>query len=279
MEIILKDVCFYYKRGNIKREDVLKGINLCLREGGCYLLTGDCGSGKTTLALLMKGLLTAQSGSITVEHSSMSLASLQKSIGYVFQFPEEQFFKETVKDEVSFGPITLGLDRIEERVKNALSDVGLEYERYSQSSPFTLSSGEKRRLAIASTIACEPSWYIFDEPMAGLDLEGRVQMINLVKHLIREKKTVLVISQELELFLEISDRIIVLKNGKAKLDCVRSTFLGKEDMDGMEVLLPYHIRVLRILRKRGWDIPVSIMDPKEAANIIDEYVVRTGDGV
>lgn len=274
MELILKDISFYYRRGNVKGKEALKGITLEFQENRCYLLTGPCGSGKTTLALLLKGLLVPTSGRIFLKSDEISFSSFQNSIGFVFQIPEEQFFKETVEEEVAFGPLMLGLKRIEERVKDGLNSVGLPYKKFRKLSPFNLSSGEQRRLAIASIIVCEPSWYIFDEPTAGLDFDGRSKIIELIRKLINEKKTVIIISQELELFLDICDEILMLENGWLKLKTDMNVFLEKDNLEELELLLPYHIRVLRILRKRGWNIPVSITDPIKAATIIADFKFR-----
>ena len=271
MEIAFSDVSFHYKKGSVRGEKVLKRLNLEFKERRCYLLTGPCGSGKTTLALLLKGLLLPTSGKILLRNDNLSLSSFQRSIGLAFQSPEEQFFKETVEEEVAFGPTMLKLNRIEEKVEGGLNTIGLPYEKFSRFSPFALSSGEQRRLAIASIIACEPSWYIFDEPTAGLDLDGRSKIIELIKNLMKEEKTVIIISQELERFIDLCDEIIVLKEGTLKLKTDTKTFLEEEKLDEIEHSLPYHIRVLRILRKRGWDIPVSITNPLHAASIIAEY--------
>jgi energy-coupling factor transport system ATP-binding protein len=273
MEIVLKDVSFCYRRGNNKGDDVLRGVNLRLQEKKCYLLTGPCGSGKTTLALLMKGLLVPTSGSIFLKNGNVSLSSFRDAIGFSFQFPEEQFFKETVEGEVAYGPIMHNLDRIDERTRDGLNSIGLPYEQFSKSSPFDLSSGEQRRLAIASIIVCDPFWYIFDEPTAGLDFEGRSMIVELVKKFIREGKTVIIISQELELFLDLCNEIIILEEGMVKLVVDTKTFLEKETLNEIKVFLPYHNRVLRILRNRGWEIPVSSTDPLNAASIIVEYKI------
>lgn len=271
MKLILEDISFCYRRGNTKGPMVLRNVNLTLGDKMGYLLTGSCGSGKSTLAMLLKGLLLPASGKISVSDGNMKPSVFQRSIGIVFQYPEEQFFKDTVDEEVAFGPLMLGLDKIEERVKDAIRTVGLDHEQIGKLSPFALSSGEKRRLAIASIIACEPSWYIFDEPTAGLDMEGRALVVELIKQLLESKKTVIVITQELGLFLNICSDIIVLERGMLKFVCDIKTFLEKKILGEMESFLPYHIQVLRILRTRGWNIPVSITDPHKAVSIIADY--------
>ncbi len=271
MKITLKDISFHYRTGNTKGHLVLENLNLELEEKKAYLLTGSCGSGKSTLAMLLKGLLLPVSGKISVRDCNMKLSVFQRSMGIVFQYPEEQFFKDTVFDEVAFGPMVFGLDKIEQRVKDAIRAVGLDSEQIGKLSPFILSSGEKRRLAIASVIACEPSWYIFDEPAAGLDLQGRIMIVKLIRNLLEKEKTIVIITQELGLFLDLCTDIIVLEKGMLQLKTDRKTFLEEERLGQMEISLPYHIRVLRELRSRGWNIPVAVTDPYEAVTIIEEY--------
>ncbi|TET17105.1 MAG: ATP-binding cassette domain-containing protein [Candidatus Cloacimonadota bacterium] len=271
MRIVFRDVSFCYNAGLTEERNALRGISLAFEQERCYLITGPCGSGKTTIALLLKGLVKPTAGSINIENAEKSRLSFQREIGFTFQFPEEQFFKDTVEEEVSFGPVLRCLDNIEERVRDVLNHTGLPYNTFRYNSPFGLSSGEQRKLAIASVAVCEPSWYIFDEPTAGLDFEGREKISALIHRLVSEKKTVIIITQELERFLAVCDEIVVFRKGELVFKEKKDILLEKEDLDEVECILPYHMRVLRELRRKGWSIPVSIGNSVEAAKVITNY--------
>lgn len=271
MRVLFEDVSFTYGNSNGTGERVLKKINLSFDEGRKILITGPCGSGKTTLALLLKGLVNPSHGRIYLEDSPLSIRDLQKTIGFSFQFPEDQFFKDTVEEEVKFGPELLGIQNIDEKLRKSIETVGLSFEKIRNRSPYSLSSGEKRRVAIASVFACEPRWFLLDEPTAGLDFEGRERIVELVKLLSEENRTVIIITQELEMFMDVCDEIVVLEEGRLKWKEEIKTFMERDNLQDMEISLPYHVRVFRELRRRGWDIPVSITDPQEAVDIIKEY--------
>ncbi len=270
--IVFSDVSFRYKDAFGSGTLALTVDNVCFEEGKCYVLTGPCGSGKTTLALLLKGLVAPTSGSIALHESTETLPSFQSNIGFAFQFPEEQFFKETVEEEIAFGPTMLGHERVSESIEESLRAVGLRSRDFAKMSPLELSSGEKRRVAIASIIACRPSWYIFDEPTAGLDWEGRGFVRDLIERLKGEGRTMIIITQELEIFAHLCDEIMVLNQGKLIFTSGWEAFLGYEGHEVIENFLPYHVRVLKALQKEGWDIPTPVVDPLEAARWIAKKV-------
>jgi energy-coupling factor transport system ATP-binding protein len=267
-EVEFHGVTFHYQKNGDSAVPALDIGKLSFEEERCYLITGLCGSGKTTLAMLLKGLVQPTSGKITVHGCGKTLSEFQHSMGFAFQYPEEQFFKETVSEEISFGPTMLGHEGIEKSIGDSLQEVGLSVSNFAQRSPFELSSGEKRRLAIASIIACDPSWYIFDEPTAGLDPEGKQLLRALIKRLADKGKTVLIITQELALFAPLSDEIILLDEGRLIVQMESRAYFEHRGIALMEKWFPYHIRALRALRDMGWDLPVSILDPSEAATRI-----------
>jgi energy-coupling factor transport system ATP-binding protein len=263
--VVFSHVTFRYREGGDPGSRALEVDDLHLDEGRRYLLTGHCGSGKTTLAMLLKGLVDPTSGNLRIVNSQQSLRAFQRSIGFTFQFPEEQFFMETIAEEIAFGPTMCGVADTESRIRESLASVGLPYEAFALQSPFELSSGQKRRLGIATVIACCPSWYIFDEPTAGLDPEGKRIVVELIAKLAEEGRTVLIITQELGIFAQLCDEIIVLERGRVLVKTGTEAFFENAGNDALRDSFPYHIRVLAALREKGWDLPVSVLDPVAAA--------------
>ena len=198
-------------------KEVLRGVNLSLDRGEVLALLGPNGAGKTTLAKHLNGLLKPTKGRVLVDEidtRKSSVAELSRKVGYVFQRPERMFFTGRVFDEVAFGPGSLGMDEneVKERVEWALSLVGLK--GYENRKPLSLSGGEMRKLAIACVLAMGTDYVILDEPTSDLDGRGFKAVVELVKRLRAEGKGVLLITHDVELALEVSDRVVVLFNGR-----------------------------------------------------------------
>ncbi len=268
----LSDITFYYEPRGDMLPPALKTERLCFEQGKCYIITGACGSGKTTLALLLKGLVNPTSGSIVIQGNQRELGAFQRDIGFLFQYPEEQFFQETVAEEIAFGPRLLGLGDIGQRVEKSLRAVGLSGGDFNHLSPFELSSGEQRRVAIASVIACRPSWYIFDEPTAGLDPEGKQLLLGLMEQLVEDGNTVLIITQELGVFSRLCDEVLFMERGRVRIKTGIAEFLSCEGERFIADVFPYHIQVLRQLRKNGWDLSIAILDEVTAAAAIADKI-------
>ena len=183
MSIIIKDLYHTYQSGSPNETHALKNINLEIREGDFIGLIGHTGSGKSTLVQHLNGLLKPSKGEVIVDDINISqkgtkLTEVRKKVGLVFQYPEHQLFEETVLKDVSFGPQNLGLseEEVSKRVKKAIKMVNLDFNKIKNKSPFNLSGGQKRRVAIAGVLAMEPK-YVLDEPTAGLDPQGRMKSL------------------------------------------------------------------------------------------------------
>lgn len=202
---------------------LLKDINFQFKENKIYFIIGESGSGKTTLISHLNGVMKSKFGDIFVKEYAIlgkkrkikKIKKLRKVISMVLQFPEYQLFKETVEKDIMFGPVNLGVDKktAQKKAKFYLNKMGLD-DSYLQKSPFALSGGQKRRVAIAGILAIEPDILIFDEPTAGLDPNGEKEMLNIITELKKNGKTVIVVSHKMDHALAIGDEIIVLKDNK-----------------------------------------------------------------
>lgn len=200
------------------RRDALRGVDVAVAQGELVLVVGPSGSGKSTLLMILAALLEPSSGRVTADGADVfsgDLVRFRRSLGVVFQSPERQLFASTVADEVAFGPRQQGLaeDEVALRVSRALEQVGLPTDM-SRRSPFTLSGGEQRRVALASALAMEPSILLLDEPMAGLDPAGRMAFEELVVDLVRAGRGALVVSHDPAGLLSAADRVYVFEEGR-----------------------------------------------------------------
>ncbi len=226
----------------------LKGVNLKIGDG-VTAVVGPNGSGKTTLALHMNGILKPTSGNVIVNGLDTKRASpseLSRTVGYVFQNPRRMFFEETVLREAAFGPANLGLsmEEVIRRAREALNAVGLR--NYEGRSPFSLSGGEQKRLAIASVLAMDPQYIVIDEPMAGLDLRGRLEVVETIKKLSKSGRGVVILTHDMDLVMELAGRVILLEDGRVNFDGHINEFL-KLDMEEHGLRTPDVVRISREL--------------------------------
>ncbi|AEH25276.1 energy-coupling factor ABC transporter ATP-binding protein [Pyrococcus yayanosii] len=213
--IEVQDVWFGYEG-----RDVLKGVSFKF-DGGVMAIVGPNGSGKTTLVKHLNGLLKPRKGKVIVDGLDTrehTVAELSRIVGYVFQNPETMFFEESVYREVAFGPKNLGLDddEVERNVQWALEMVGLS--GYEDRSPFSLSGGEKQRLAIACILAMRPKYLVLDEPTTGLDGRAVRGLVKVIKGLVEEGHGVILVTHDMELVLELADRVMLLREGRVTFD-------------------------------------------------------------
>ena len=237
MLIEVKNLTHIYSEGLSFETTALEDISFTAEAGSFVALIGHTGSGKSTLAQHLNGLLKPSSGAVLADGVDISgkgkeFAALRHKIGMVFQYPEYQLFEETVLKDVAFGPKRMGLSdaEAEENSKKALMLVGIDPEEYGEVSPFSLSGGEKRRVAIAGVIAMNPEVLILDEPTAGLDPEGHREILSMIKKLKEEKNlTIIFISHNMDDVAELADKVIVMDKGKLVMEGTPLTVFSKEE--------------------------------------------------
>lgn len=260
MSIKIEELSFVYMKGTPFEKKALNNINLEIEDGQFVAIIGHTGSGKSTLIQHINGLLKPSDGKLYVDNvnileKGVLLSDIRKKVGLVFQYPEYQLFEETVEKDISFGPKNLGLDdtEIKIRVRKAMDVVGLDYDEYSKKSPFELSGGQKRRVAIAGVIAMEPRILILDEPTAGLDPKGRDDILDQIKKLQSEYlMTIILVSHSMEDVSKIAERIIVMDEGKIILDGSPSNIFRQVDMlEKVGLAAPQITYLVRALNKKG----------------------------
>ena len=272
----LKKVSYVYSEGDAFEKKALDEISLEIPDGQFIGIIGHTGSGKSTLIQHLNGLLRATSGAIyydgeNIYQEGYDMRTLRSKVGLVFQYPEHQLFEVDVFSDVCFGPKNLGLSKeeVEERAKKALTQVGLD-ESYYKKSPFELSGGQKRRVAIAGILAMHPQVLIVDEPTAGLDPKGRDEILDQVALLQKERKiTVILVSHSMEDVARYVDRIIVVNDGKILFDDTpKQVFQHYKELESVGLAAPQVTYVVKALKEKGWDIDTTATTVEEAKEAI-----------
>ena len=273
-----------YDKGTSLEKKAIEDVSLQIHEGECIGIIGETGSGKTTLVQHFNGLLKPSSGRVLIEgldldRSGISWADLRQRIGLVFQYPEQQIFEETVLDDISFvlrQRKILPSSEIEGRVQLACACVGLDYEDFRRRSPFELSGGEKRRVALAGVLIQEPRLLILDEPTAGLDGPGKREILSWVKELHHCGKTVIIISHAVEDLLGIVNRLVVLEGGRLLTSGPPvEVFSFLLQFGKLTFLVPPIYRLCHDLRIEGFDIPEGILQAEDALPVLDRFLKRS----
>lgn len=278
MSIILDHVNYIYGADTPLAVKALDDVCLQIPDGQFVGIIGHTGSGKSTLVQHLNGLIRASSGSIyfngeDIYDKGYNMKQLRSKVGLVFQYPEHQLFEIDVLTDVCFGPKNLGLDKkeIELRAYDALRKVGLPDELFYQS-PFELSGGQKRRVAIAGVLAMKPEVLVLDEPTAGLDPKGRDEILHQIKKLQTETgMTIILVSHSMEDVAEYVDRIIVMNKGSVMFDDIpRKVFAHYKELEEVGLAAPQVTYILHELRKRGLNVDTSATTIEEAAETILE---------
>ena len=264
MSIKLENVTYTYGVGTPFEKTALYDTSVEIHEGEFVGIIGHTGSGKSTFVQLLNGLIQPTTGTVTVDGMDISqktkeVMAMRHKVGMVFQYPEYQLFEETIAKDIAFGPRNFGLSEaeVEERVREAMDFVGLDYNIYAERSPFRLSGGQMRRVAIAGVIAIHPQYLILDEPSAGLDPIGRREIFSEIQRWHTEKHvTVILVSHNMEDVSQMADRLLVLSHGKIQLDGEPlEIFATKQDvLQQAGVSVPPATAVLQYLQTRGFAV-------------------------
>lgn len=276
MSIKLENVNFTYSPSSAYEIHALKNVNLEIRDGEFIGLIGHTGSGKSTLVQHLNGLMKATSGTIyyngeNIYAEGYSMKALRGKVGLVFQYPEHQLFETDVLTDVCFGPKNQGLSKeeAEERAKEALQMVGLK-EKYYRQSPFELSGGQKRRVAIAGVLAMQPDVLILDEPTAGLDPKGRDEILDQIQKLHEERHiTIILVSHSMEDVAKYVGRIIVMNQGEVTYDGTpKQVFSHYKELENIGLAAPQVTYIMNALAEKGFGVSTEATTIEEAAEEI-----------
>lgn len=293
MSIVFDKVSYTYMPKTAYEITALKNVSFEIKPGEFVAIIGHTGSGKSTLIQHMNGLISPTSGDVFVDgvnintkkgkiknkQQAQEIKAAKQKVGMVFQYPEHQLFEETVYKDVAFGPRNIGVpeNEINVRVRRSINFVGLDYDALKDRTPFSLSGGEMRRIAIAGVIAMRPPYVVLDEPSAGLDPKGRDEIFEriIIFHRI-SGATVILVSHNMEEVARMANRVIVLDDGKVSLDGdIKDIFLyGQSMLLKAGVNVPPIMNLIDILRKRGLDVNPGAITPDEAAVDILEALRR-----
>ncbi|GHU63682.1 energy-coupling factor transporter ATP-binding protein EcfA2 [Clostridia bacterium] len=278
MSLSVQNLSYIYAKGTPYEKKALDEIDLEVKDGEFLGLIGHTGSGKSTLIQHLNALLKPTTGSIffhgqSIYEKSFDLNQFRQKVGLVFQYPEHQLFEENVFLDVSFGPKNMGLSEkeVKERARYALDLVGLD-PSFDRRSPFLLSGGQKRRVAIAGVLAMKPEILILDEPTAGLDPRGKTEILDQILTLHKtEKISVVLVSHSMEEIAKYVDRLVVLSKGKKRYDASPAeVFAHRQELEEIGLLVPQMIYIAEKLNQRGFCLSYDLHEPKDLA----EEIVR-----
>ncbi|MBK5247243.1 MAG: energy-coupling factor transporter ATPase [Peptostreptococcaceae bacterium] len=273
MSIQVKDLTHIYSEGLPYESVALKDVSFSIEDGEFIGVIGHTGSGKSTMVQHLNGLLKPHSGSIIIgdvdiTKGNVLMRDIRRKIGLVFQYPEYQLFEETVHKDVAFGPTNLGLtkEEVDQRVIEAISLVGLDYDEIGERSPFELSGGQKRRVAIAGVIAMKPEVLILDEPTAGLDPKAHKDVLEMIKKIHETQNNItILVSHNMNDIAKMVDKVLVMETGMIAMEGTpRQVFSQAQKLKKMGLALPQATEIMNKLRNRGFDIKEGILTNDEA---------------
>ena len=267
MSLEVKHLTHTYSAGSAFQATAVHDVSLTIEDGEFVCIVGHTGSGKSTLVQHLNGLLKPTSGQVLVDGEDMNGENvdrrrIRQKVGLVFQYPEYQLFEETIAKDIAFGPKNQGLseEEIDQRVRRAMAHVHLDYDKYAERSPFDLSGGQMRRVAIAGVLAMEPKVLILDEPAAGLDPRGRERILGMLQELHREGGvTIVMVSHSMDEIARNVDRIVVLSDGKVYMEGTpKQVFARAHELEQVGLDVPQVTKVAAALKARGLDIDTAV---------------------
>ncbi len=278
MPIKVEGLYYTYLPGTPFEHQALKNISFEIQDGEFVGIIGHTGSGKSTLIQIVSNLIRQDQGSVLIDGEDYTKKgadkkALRRTVGVVFQYPEYQLFEETVAKDIAFGPLRTGIasNEIENRTRVAMELVGMDYDEYKDKSPFELSGGQKRKVAIAGVLAMEPKILIMDEPIAGLDPLGRENLMDLVKKLNECGITILMISHNMEGLAEYASRILVMSGGELIMnDTPEAVFSEHQKLREIGLDLPEAAKLVEQLRAKGMDVPKNLIRYREVRDFLIE---------
>jgi len=281
MSIEVKNISHVYSEGLPHESVALYDVSFDIKDGEFVGIIGHTGSGKSTLLQHLNGLLKPKSGQIVVggvdiTAGKVSMIDVRRRTGLVFQYPEYQLFEETVAKDVAFGPTNLGLshEEIEKRVEEALVLVGLDYHEFKDKSPFDLSGGEKRKVAIAGVIAMKPEVLILDEPTAGLDPKAHRDILNMIENIHdHEKNITILVTHKMDDVAKLADKVMVMESGRLVMNGTPAEiFSRKEELQGMGLSIPEATELISDLRDCGMKLDANVLTLEQAEETLVSYL-------
>ena len=275
--IEVKNLTHIYNEGLPHESVALEDVSFKIEDGSFVGIIGHTGSGKSTLLQHLNGLLKPNEGNIIIDgvditDSHTKMLDIRRKVGLVFQYPEYQLFEETVAQDVAFGPTNLGLsqEEIDERVRSSIELVGLDYERIKDHSPFELSGGQKRRVAIAGVLAMKPEVLVLDEPTAGLNPKAHFDILDMVQTIHRNEKNITIfVSHNMNDIARMSDQVLVIHRGRLAMNGTPAeVFAREEELKSMGLALPDATEIVSQLRREGMDLPADCLTAEQAAEAI-----------
>lgn len=277
MSIVVEHLTHIYMPGTPFEKKALSDVSFEIASGEFIGLIGHTGSGKSTLIQHLNGLLKPTSGAVIIDGQNLAdkstdIKSIRRKVGLMFQYPEHQLFEETIYKDIAFGPINMGVpeQQVPERVRRAMESVGLDYDELKDRSPFELSGGQRRRVALAGVLAIEPQILILDEPTAGLDPIGREALLKQLQRLQREKGlTIIMVSHSMEDVSRLSDRIMVMNEGRLVImGRPEEVFAQGEMLKSIGLGLPQTTELMQLLASKGKPVRKNIFSIEQARDEI-----------